>query len=240
MQLPSGTIPEVLFLGTFNPSTPGNHVDLFYGRNYFWQVMALLKEPRTAFDTNGPRIAPNQKKWPPKDPLKPRLEQLAQLTVSFRMSFADLIGSVLPQEEVEILGKGEVSWQNQVFDLINDDDLAKLDKEKKVVWNKENIIQYLCDNPQIEHIYFTRQAGGVWDAQLNAIRNSSCMKGRTITPIFTPSGSGMTGGYPRRPYILGHWLHNNDAPKYGRLDHGWLRRHGVEPNDFPFPPPANA
>ena len=108
--------------------------------------------------------------------------------------------------------------------------LQQLNTLGQVNWNTQNIINFLCNNPQITTIYFTRQPTGIWAEQLNLIINHNCMDGRLTTNLFTPSGLSLKG-IPRMNALLKHWVHNSD-PNFGRLDNYWLTNNGVTIQNF--------
>ena len=245
LHLPRGVAPQVLFLGTWNPDRSANphfngvQADFFYGRNHFWRAFDEFLDPgRIPPRPAGPRFPPNGNPVPPYDPT---LDRILEITGQLHMSFADLVAGLFPNndEAYDWVDDRRVSWNGQVVNVIRDQaqngDLGidALDQEGQILWNTEHIITYLCDNPQIKHIYFTRQRNGIWEREIALIEQSDCMNGRTVTPIFTPAGMGVPAGYRLRAYIKHHWLHNVD-PNYGTLDHEWLRDHGIDPDPDQF------
>ena len=225
--------PKVLILGTFNPNTPStNHADFFYGRNYFWTGFKNLfvhKEVKLISS----RMPKNGK---PKKPLDPSLNEILQICENLELTFADLISGVLHNgnPKYNILENDNICFDNKTFNLIQDDKkgqisgLTQLEKLEQVNWNTKNIINYLCENPQIETIYFTRQPIGIWKDSWNELINHKSLKGRTFTNIFTPSGQGkpVLNSMTR---LLNHWVHNKN-PNFGQLDNEWLKNKGI--NDF--------
>lgn len=84
--------PEVLILGTYNPDTPNdNHADFFYGRNWLWPAFKNL------FIEN--EIIHMQRRMPtngaPNFPLNPTIEDVFTICKKAKLSFADLVGSVM-------------------------------------------------------------------------------------------------------------------------------------------------
>lgn len=180
--------PEILILGTFNPYLPGkNYADFFYGRNYLWPALMNLFKYNKG-ELLGPRMPKNGK---PKKELKPSLDEILELCEELKLTFADLILSVLHQDNpnYHMLDNGNVCYANQTFNLIQDDKkdqvsgLVQLDKRKQVNWNTSNIINYLKDNPQITKIYFTRQPTKVWKKKWEEIKNNKCISDRIFTNI---------------------------------------------------------
>lgn len=227
--------PEILILGTFNPNTPKtNYADFFYGRNYFWTGFKNL------FIENG--IVLNSSRMPkngrPKNKLNPELSEIKDLCLKLKLTFADLILEVLQKQDsnYKILENDNIIFQNKIYNLIQDDKkgqilgLAQLDKLGQVNWNTNNIIKYLCDNPTIKTIYFTRQAKGVWHEQWKKIEQHERLKDRIFTNIFTPSGQGspVLNSMQR---LLNHWVHNEN-PNFGKFDSNWLTNKGVNLNKF--------
>lgn len=226
--------PEVLIVGTFNPDTPNaNFADFFYGRNYFWPGLKNLFNNNV--DLLDRRMPPNGM---PIHDLNPTIEEIFSLCDHFKLAFADLIIEVLHEcnDEYNLLPNDNVEFQGNIYNLIQDSNqngiqgLAQLNQIGQVHWNTQNIIKYLCNNPQINDIFLTRQPNGVWEAQWDMIINHDCMIGRNCTNIFTPSGQGLPG-QPRMTALLHHWIHNN-ADNFGNLNHAWLQDKGVYTNNF--------
>jgi hypothetical protein len=215
--------PEIMFIGTYNPCVPGNTADFFYGRNYFWtgfknlfihNFVGVLQRRDNTF------------------PINPTLDEVFELCGRLRLTFADLIQNVLHNNNpaYNLLPRNKVHYAGRDISLIKDNGLELLNGMGQVNWNTQNIIKYLCDNPQIKTIYFTRQPTGIWAGHWNAIKNHNCMKGRQMTNIYTPSGLGLPGS-PRMTKLLNHWVHNNNT-NFGKLDNNWLINNGVNINNF--------
>jgi hypothetical protein len=227
--------PEVMIIGTFNPDTPNGNADFFYGRNYFWPALKNL------FILNGivllRRRIPQRGNLPAI--LNPTLFEIFELCKNLKLTFSDLIFETLHNNNpaYQLLQNGHIIFNNQEFNLIQDEQngviggLQELDAIGQVHWNTQNIINYLCANPQIKQIYFTRRPTGIWNLHWNAIVNHHCMVGRRLTNIFTPSGMPLKGK-PRMSALLNHWIYNID-PNFGNLDNNWLIDNGVEIENFP-------
>lgn len=242
--------PEVLILGTFNPNTPkSNFADFYYGRNYFWPGFKNLINNNTNLlkSTRMPRNGV------PKAALNPTLPEILKLCAHFKLTFADLIIEVLNNNNPQytILPNDNVIFNNIEYNLIADskvgnvNGLEQLNNISQVSWNTANIIKYLCDNPQIKQLYFTRSTTGVWSIEWNKIINHKCMQTRRCVCIYTPSGRISKKITPlinssELSRLLHHWvwvnLPNpnpvNSNPSYGNLDHSWLTSKGVNPNNF--------
>jgi len=225
--------PEVMIIGTFNPNTPHNYADFFYGRNFFWTAFKnLANNNAVLMNTRMPR------RGNPPAILNPTLTEIFELCYKFRLTFSDLIFEVLHNNNpnFQLLQNDNVIYNDVEYNLIQDskkDNIAglqQLNTINQVHWNTQNIINYLCENPQIKTIYLTRQPKGIWRVQWNLIVNHQCMIGRQFTNLFTPSGQSLEGT-PRMTALLNHWVHNSN-PNFGHLDHTWLMECGVEPNNF--------
>ncbi|WP_026978215.1 hypothetical protein [Flavobacterium tegetincola] len=225
--------PEVLIIGTNNPSTPnGNYADFFYGRNYFWTAFKNLVNGN--YNLQQRRMPPN---GAPQFPLNPTIEEVFDLCKRFKFSFADLISSVLiNQNEINFLANDNVILNDIQYNLINDNKiagiggLAELNAIGEVAWNTKEIIKYLCENPQIKNIYFTRQPKGIWGNHWNEIKRNDCSKNRNFYVIYTPSGNSLHGT-PRMNTLIKHWLFN-ETVNYNTLNEEWLQNCGVDIENF--------
>lgn len=227
--------PEVMIVGTFNPDTPNaNFADFFYGRNFFWTAFKNL------FIHNAV-VIPNRRMPPNGNPpaiLNPTLLEIFDLCKKLKLTFSDLVLEVLHNNNpvYQLLPNDNVIFNGLEYNLIQDGQngiiggLQQLNALGQVNWNTQNIITYLCNNPQIKTIYFTRRPTGIWAAQWNLIINHSCITGRLTTNIFTPSGAGAPVNRSMAR-LLNHWVHNNN-PNFGRLDNNWLTNNGVNINNF--------
>ncbi len=227
--------PEVMIVGTFNPDTPNaNYADFFYGRNFFWTAFKNL------FNHNAV-VIPNRRMPPngiPPAILNPTLQEIFDLCIKLKLTFSDLILEVLHSNNphYQLLQNDNVIFNGVEYNLIQDRQngivggLQQLNVIGQVNWNTQNIINYLCNNPQIKTIYFTRRPTGIWASQWNLIVNHNCMAGRITTNIFTPSGAGAP---VNRSMIrlLNHWVHNNNT-NFGQLDNNWLTNNDVNTNNF--------
>jgi hypothetical protein len=227
--------PEILIIGTFNPDTPNaNFADFFYGRNFFWTAFKNL------FSYNQVRLKNTRMptRGIPASILNPTLPEILQFCRELKLTFADLINEVLQQNNpnYELLQNDNILFNGCEYNLIQDGQLRnigglqQLNVLGQVSWNTNNIINYLCENPQIKTIYLTRQPTGVWEKQWRIISSHSCMSGRQMTNIFTPSGQSLKGK-PRMNVLINHWVHNN-TENFGRIDNDWLIENGVNINNF--------
>jgi len=225
--------PHVLFIGTNNPNTPNaNFADFFYGRNWFWTAIKNLANGN--FDLQNRRMPTN---GIPQLPLNPTIDEIFKLCVKFKFSFADLNSNVLIQQnQIKFLPNDNVIINGNEYNLINDNardgigGLSELDQIGEVEWNTKSIIKFLCENPQIKEVYFTRQANGIWLEHWNQIKNSECGKNRNFKVIYTPSGNALPG-VPRMNSLINHWLFNN-TQNYDTFSHDWLINCGVNINNF--------
>ena len=161
--------PEVMFIGTFNPKTPNaNFADFFYGRNYFWTGFKNLFVHNTVAIQN--RRMPQNGVPPSHNLLNPTLAEIFCLCLKLKLTFADLIAQVFHYNnpQFQLLQNDNVVFNGNQYNLIQDGQkgnvggLAQLAALGQVDWNTQNIIDYLCNNPQIKQIYFTRQPNGIW------------------------------------------------------------------------------
>lgn len=227
--------PEVLILGTFNPDTPhANFADFFYGRNFLWPAFKnLFLQPNVTLQNR--RMPQNGN---PQAILNPTLPEIFEICLRLKLTFADLVLEVLHlnNPDYQLLQNDNVIFNEQEFNLIQDGQkenvggLEQLNNLQQVNWNTQNIINFLCENPQIKSIYFTRKPTAVWAEQWNQIVNHECMKSRHLTNIFTPSGQGGPV-FHSMSRLLKHWVHNEN-PNFGKLDNIWLTDLGVNINDY--------
>ena len=227
--------PEVMFLGTFNPDTPNaNFADFFYGRNFLWPALKNLILLQQIVLQNR-RIPQNGN--PPAN-IDPTLSEIFEICCRLKLTFSDLVLEVLHSDHpnYQILQNDNVTFNRNEFNLIQDGQkegvggLQQLNTLEQVNWNTQNIIKYLCDNPQIKSVYFTRRPTGIWLGHWNQIVNHECMEGRFLTNIFTPSAQGIPV-FHSMSRLLNHWLHN-DNQNFGKLDNEWLTIHGVNVNNY--------
>jgi len=215
--------PEVLILGTFNPTMPGNMADFFYGRNYFWPAFANL------FTHGQPLLLSRRDHQAVPEPMLQHIFDLCEL---LRLSFADLVAGILHHDNpaYEEIPPNQVLFDGDFINIIQDQGLHALDLVHQTDWNTDAVIDYLCHTPTIHTIYFTRQPTGIWEAPWKAIRNHPLLQHKTFTHIYTPSGQALRG-QPRMHALLHHWVHHV-GPNFGRLQPAWLQHHQVDPQAF--------
>lgn len=227
--------PEIMIVGTFNPNTlNANFADFFYGRNFFWTGLKNLFIHNAVVMLNR-RMPPN---GIPSENLNPSLQEIFDLSRKLKLTFSDLILDVLNNNTpaYQLLPNDNLIFNGIEYNLIQDGQnghvagLQQLNALGHVNWNTQNIINYLCDNPQIKTIYFTRRPTGIWADHWNLITNQSCVTGRLTTNIFTPSGAGVPVNRSMTR-LLNHWVHNNN-PNFGKLENNWLVSNGVTLNNF--------
>ena len=230
--------PEVIIIGSFNHGWPWNDADFFYGRDmYMWTVMAnlFLHNANIQVGRRNPQPLNNI----------PTLNEIFQICKNGKLCFADLILGINANIPVEvdnlnqevIVNNGDYIWRNHGDAALNRmGNLGYLDT------NVQNIINFINNKPSIKHIYFTFATGGPWivglkDSIIDAFPNLQAGS------IYTPTGMRLPNyhGYPLRPFSLAHhWIWNNNghpnAPvnnnNYIHMDHEWLIRNGVNPNNF--------
>jgi hypothetical protein len=229
--------PEVIIIGSFNHGWPWNDADFFYGRDmYMWTVMANLF-------LNNANLLVDRRNPPPGNNM-PSLNQIFDICKRGKLCFADVIlglntatPTVVNIQNQSVLVNGAYNW-----DSYKDGQLNQIGMNGLLNSNVQNIINYLNNTPSIKHIYFTFATGGAWlvglkDTIINTFPNHQ--RGS----IYTPTGMRLPNfpGYPNRPFSLAHhWVWNNaghpvspvNNPNYINLDHEWLIRNGVNPNNF--------
>jgi len=219
-------IPEILILGTFNPSSLNNmFVDFFYGRNWFWTGFKNL------FIHN--EIVITQKRINT-HPINPNLHEILELCKRLKLTFADLILETLHNgnpiyNEIPI---NKINLNNQVYSLIDDNGLRQLNLLNQVNWNTQNIVAYLIKTPSIKKIYFTRRPTGIWLNQWNELTNNPLLEYIEFTNIHTPSGLGLREeGVPIMNALLRRWIINENQ-NFGVLNNDWLIQNDVNLNNF--------
>lgn len=232
--------PEVLFIGTFNHGWTWNSGDFYYGRGmYMWTVLAnlflynnnVLIRQRTAKNNN------------------PTTEQLFEICEKGKIVFADIVKGV--KEEISTLDmgnhvivNGEYYWGTQA--KIGEYSDVHLDNMGNKGWlddNLEAIIKYINDNPTIKNIYFTFKSGTWIKSKIEEIC-SKLPKEVSACSLFTPTANGfgknLNKPYHERAWSLAHtWVWNGleneymiKKPDFGHLNHEWLIKNGVNPNNF--------
>ncbi len=230
--------PEVIIIGSFNHGWQWNDADFFYGRGmYMWTVMANLF-------LHNENIQVDRRNPPPPNNI-PALNEIFQICKKGKLCFADIILGInanIPTEvdnlnQEVVVNNGEYIWKNHGDASLNTmGNLGWLDN------NVQNIINFINDTPSIKHIYFTFATGGPWivglkDSIIDAFPNLQAGS------IYTPTGMRLRNyeEFPFRPFFLAHhWVWNNighpNAPvnnnNYIHLNHEWLIRNGVNPNNF--------
>jgi len=230
--------PEVIIIGSFNHGWPWNDADFFYGRGmYMWTVMAnmFLHNANIQVDRRNPPPLNNT----------PSLNEIFTICKKGKLCFADIILGINANIPFEVdnlnhevmVNNGDFIWRNHGDAALNImGNLGYLDN------NVQNIINFINNTPSIKHIYFTFATGGPWivglkDTIIDAFPNLQAGS------IYTPTGMRLPNyyGYPFRPFSLAHhWIWNNfghpilpvNNNNYIHLDHEWLIRNGVNPNNF--------
>ena len=170
--------------------------------------------------------------------LNPTLNEIFKMCFDLKLTFADLISETLHNinSQYNLLLNDNVLFNGHEYNLIQDEQhkniggLVQLNYLGQVNWNTNAIIKFLCDNPSITTIYFTRRPTGIWAHQWNAIVSSPYLRGRLFTNIFTPSGQGGPV-FHSMSRLLSHWVLNVN-PSFGQLDNIWLTNNGVALANF--------
>lgn len=229
--------PEVIIIGTFNHGWPWNDADFFYGRDmYMWTVMSNL------FLNNGNVLTDRRNPLPANN--IPSLNQIFEICAKGKLCFADLILGTSHNIPIQInilntniVVNGQYNWRDY-----KDSRLNYMGTQGWLDSNVTNIIKFIRNTPSIKYIYFTFSTGGPWILGLkNAIMNA--YPNITAGSIYTPTGMRLANfqGYNNRASSLAHhWIWNNanhptvpiNNPNYIYLNHAWLRKNGVNPNNF--------
>lgn len=214
--------PEVLFLGTFNPDTHGNHnlATFFYGRSkYFWPVLHSI------FNLQAPY---NQ--VPPYDNL------IWPLCINLKLSFADLIANVIPNVPNQHIQQNEnnIIFNNQDYNLLGDADLIALDAIGQVSWNTDSIIEFINNTPTLKYIYLTQKSDNLFSNKFNFIKQQCHRNDIVFRKIHTPTGRSLPGT-PGHTFLAMQWLITQaiQQPQNG-FSIAWL--HGYNIHSFNFPP----
>ena len=229
--------PEVIIIGTFNHGWAWNDADFFYGRGmYMWTVMANLF-------LNNANVLVARRNPPPGNNI-PTLNQIFKICQKGKLCFADVVLGTNAAVPVAVNAGAQSVFVNGIYNW-NDYKDGHLNHMGLNGWldsNVQKIIDFINITPSIKHIYFTFATGGVW---LVGLRNAiiAAFPNHLAGSIYTPTGMRLPNlpGYPNRPFSLAHhWVWNNaghpitpvNNPNYIHLDHEWLIRNGVNPNNF--------
>lgn len=231
--------PEVIIIGTFNHEWPWNDADFFYGRGmYMWTILAnmFVTNANVAIDCRNPPPGNNA----------PTLPEIFRICEKGKITFADIILGTKPDVPtlIDAAKRRVLVNNNNVYQWTGYKD-AQLNTMGVNGWlddNVNNIIDYIKRTPSIKHIYFTFKSGHWLVAKKNLI--AAALPHVLSCSIFTPTGMGFGPNLPapfneRAWSIAHHWVWNtlpNIVPinnlGYGHLDHAWLLRNGVNPNEF--------
>lgn len=224
--------PEVLFVGTFNHGWSFNPSDFFYGRNmYMWPIMSnLFLHNDNVIDTV--RNFNND---------IPTLNEIFEICKKGKISFADIVkgtkkGIPIVENNKCVTVNNEYHWYDY-----KDNRLNFMGRKKWLDDNTQEIIKFINSTPSLKYVYFTFKTGGSWIISKKEIISeniniSSCS-------IYTPTGQRLENlqiPFNLRIKSLTHcWVWNNlqhhieiNKDGYGNLNHEWLIRNGVNPNNF--------
>lgn len=231
--------PEIIIIGSFNHGWPWNDADFFYGRGmYMWTIMAnfFIDNKNTRTSVRNP-VVPNN---------DPTLTQIFNICEKGKICFADIvlgtksnildvISSVTKSVKVNAINGHD--WNSY-----SDSHLNAMGLNGWLDDNVENIIAFIKRTPSIRHIYFTYKSLNWLVSKRDQIfvalpQISGCS-------IFTPTGMKfaplLAAPFDKKPWSIAHcWVWNRmphvvpvNKPGYGHLDHDWLIRNGVNPNNF--------
>ncbi|WOD44186.1 hypothetical protein [Hwangdonia lutea] len=206
--------PEILFIGTFNPLTndEANPADFFYGRNWFWPILFNI------FKHNKIAVIEKQRKFYPPD-FNPTLKEVFGFMKKHKLSFADLIMEILPEKNINCIAGNNIFYENEHYDLIKDNHLAKLNRKGEVSWSTKHLIDYINYNPQIKQVYFTRKSTSPFSEELYGLEKVLSERHVKVKQLFTPSGQGLKGT-PRNRILMDQWLQSTKLG-FNSLDTKW-------------------
>jgi hypothetical protein len=228
--------PEVIFIGTHNHGWSWNKSDFFYGRGmYMWPILGNL------FLFNHNHLI-NQRNLKNNEPTG---EQIFEICIKGKIVFADIVkGIKLNIHAIEQpLNEKVIVNKEYVWTSYKDEPLDYMASKGWIDDNVQEIINYINNSKTIKHVYFTFKSGNWLVCKQNEIRNgirsnvSSCS-------IFTPTANGfgvqLNPPFHERVWGLTHcWVWNGvnhivpiKRTNYGHLDHKWLVKNGVNPNNF--------
>ena len=230
--------PEVLFVGTYNPTTNAvNSADFFYGRksSWFWPTMKNLFVHGNVVQFNRRQLV---QMGPPPVLINPLLHEVFDLCIDTRMVFADLMKKTFHNRSSDYqLRKNVATYQNVAYNLVDDNALANLDALGQVKWSTEDVISYLRRTPSIYCVRLTRQPTGVWQQHWNGIVNANYGREINFGTIHTPAGMGLgEGGVRRATALARRWLLHSIAHK--RLCDQWIQDHQINAQSFNYPNPT--
>ena len=228
--------PEVIFIGTYNHGWSWNLSDFFYGRGmYMWPAMANLFLHNSNFLT---------KKRQVNNDIPSKL-QIFEICKAGKIVFADIVKGINDKiqaieqpENKTVLVNNQYSWKTY-----KDEPLDYMGAKSWLDDNVNAIIKYINATKSIKHIYFTFKSGAWVVDKMNVIKKS-IRNDVTCGSIFTPTANGFGVNLPvpfqERAWGLTHcWIWNGlnhpvpiNRPNYSHLDHGWLKRNGVDLNNF--------
>lgn len=238
--------PEVIFIGTYNHGWSWNPSDFFYGRGmYMWPVLGNLFL-HNANQLTHPRNQNND---------DPNFEQIFEICAKGKIVFADIVKGIKDDVtaienngEKYVLVNNELNWPiiDEKGNRIKEYSDKYLDIMGRFNWLDDNvkaITKYINETPSIKHVYFTFNTGAWVVTKKNEICNK-LRKGVSFFSVFTPTASGfrrnLEAPFDERAWSLTHcWVWNGlehqcpiTKPNFGHLDHNWLVRNGVTPNNF--------
>jgi hypothetical protein len=230
--------PEVIIIGSFNHGWAWNDADFFYGRGmYMWTIMAnlFLSNSNVRTSVRNP-VPPNN---------NPTRSQIFEICKKGKLCFADVVLGTNPAIPIQINSNHNpptIQVNGHTWDSYSDSHLNIMGNNGWLDDNVENIIDFIQRTPSIKHIYFTYKS-------LNwlVLKRNQILAAFPQIPgcsIFTPTGMKfaplLPAPFDRKPWSLTHcWVWNClpnaipvSKPGYGHLDHAWLIRNGVNPNNF--------
>lgn len=189
--------PEVLFIGTYNPNTTGNHnlANFFYGRdNYLFPMLHGIFNLNSIYN----QLPPYENLiWP--------------ICMQLKLSFADLITSVFPNHNIQLAPySNKISFNGSTYNLLKDKDLIEInDLYGELIWNDDNIINFINNTPSLKYVFLTQKSNNLFSSHFINIKNNCVRDNLTFRYIYTPSGQSLPGK-PREFYLAMQWLIEQD------------------------------
>ena len=228
--------PEVIFIGTYNHGWSWNNSDFYYGRGMnMWTAMANL------FLYNNNRLI-NQRTANNNVPTRPEIFGICK---KGKIVFADIVKGI--KDDIQAVEQPEnksVLVNNQyLWKTYKDGPIDYMAAQGWIDDNVKAIVKFINETKSIKHIYFTYKSGAWLVDKLNEICEQ-IRPGVSYCSIFTPTANGfgkpLQVPFQERVWGLTHcWIWNGrnhtipiNKPNYGHLDHDWLSRNGVDPNNF--------
>lgn len=229
--------PEVIFIGTFNPTVDWNVADIYYGRGkYMWTIMYNLFVQN--HNHREVERTPNDEEI--------NLQTIFGIIERGKISFADIIGGVNPDVPIAVDINNRTVIVNEEHDItdFSDRQLDNVGAHGLMDDNVDEIVKFINETTSIKHVYFTFKSGNWIVNRKNDIING-IERPINCCSIISPSSNGFGKALPipfnTKPSGIAHtWIWNEvnhpavpvNRDGYEHLDHDWLISKGVNPENF--------